>query len=169
MLLHCGVGKDSRVPWTARGSNQSIINETSLNILWRDWCWCWSFNILVTWCKKPTHWKIPWCRERLKAGKEGDNRGREGWLASPTQWTWVWTSSRRWWRAGKPGMLQSIGSQWVEHDWATEQQPVKNCLWSPGATNSSFIFQPCSGSSPQEICHTDIWSFCLFCGQNSSY
>ena len=64
------------------------------------------------------HWKRPWCWERLKAG-EGDNRGWSGWLASPAQWTWVWVSSGRWWRTGKPGMLQSMGSQRVWHDWTT--------------------------------------------------
>ena len=56
-------------------------------------------------------------------GGEGDNRGGDGWMASPTQWVWVWASSRRWWRTEKPGMLQSMGSQRVGHDLATEQQP----------------------------------------------
>ena len=55
------------------------------------------------WCKEPTHWKRPWCWERLKAGGEGDESGWDGWMASPIQWTWVWGSSRRWWRTGKPG------------------------------------------------------------------
>ena len=57
---------------------------------------------------------------RLKAGGEGDNRGWDGWMASPTRWTWVWASSRIWWRTGKPGVLQ--GSQRVRHKWATEPQ-----------------------------------------------
>ena len=61
------------------------------------------------------------CWERLKAGQEGDDRGWDGWMASLTQWTWVWSSSRRWWRTGKPGVLQSMGSQRVGHDWVTEQ------------------------------------------------
>ena len=65
--------------------------------------------------------KRPWCWERLKAG-EGDNRGRDAWMASQTQWTWVWASSRRWWRTGKPSVLQSMGSQRVGHDQVTEQQ-----------------------------------------------
>ena len=56
------------------------------------------------------HWKIPWCWERLKWGGKGEDRGWGGWMASLTQWTWVWASSRRWWRTGKPGMLQSMGS-----------------------------------------------------------
>ena len=50
---------------------------------------------LATWYEKPTHWKRPWCWVRLKAGEEGSNRGGNGWLASLTRWTWVWTSSRR--------------------------------------------------------------------------
>jgi len=90
-----------------------------LNIHWKDWCWSWSSNILAIWCKEPTYWKRSWCWERLKAG-EGDNRGWDGWMASPAQWTWVWASSGSWWWTGKPGMLQSMGSQRVRHDWATE-------------------------------------------------
>ena len=77
-------------------------------------------DTLATWCKEQTHWKRPWCWERLKAGGEGDDRGWDGWMASLTQWTWVWASSRRWWRTGKPGLLQSMGSQRVGHDCATE-------------------------------------------------
>ena len=59
------------------------------------------------------------CWERLKAG-EGNDRGWDGWMASLTQWTWIWISSRSWWWAGRPGVLQSMGSQRVRHDWATE-------------------------------------------------
>ena len=58
-------------------------------------------------------WKRPWCWERLKAGEKWDNRGWDGCLVSPTRWRWVWTSSRSWWWMGKPGMLQSMGSQRV--------------------------------------------------------
>ena len=93
-----------RVPWTARRSNQSIL-KISPGCFWKDWCWSWNSNTLVTWCKELTHWKRPWCWERLKAGGEGDDRGWDGWMASPTQWTWVWASSGSWWWTGKPGML----------------------------------------------------------------
>ena len=72
-----------------------------------------------------THWKRPWCWEGLKAGGEGGDRGWDGWMASPTQWTWAWVNSERWWRTGKPGVLQSMGSQRVGHDWATGQQFFK--------------------------------------------
>ena len=77
-------------------------------------------NTLATWCEELTHLKRPWCWERLKTGGEGDNRGWDGWMASLTQWTWVWVSSGSWWWTGRPGLLQSMGSQRVRHDWATE-------------------------------------------------
>ena len=74
---------------------------------------------LATWCKELTQWKRPRCWERLRAGGEGDNRGWDGWMASPSHWTWVWVSSGRWWRTAKPGVLQSMGSQRVRHNGLT--------------------------------------------------
>ena len=65
-------------------------------------------------------WKRPWCWERLKVGVEGDDRGWDGWVASPTQWIWVWVNSRSSWWKWRPGVLQAIGSQIVRHDWVTE-------------------------------------------------
>ena len=79
-------------------------------------------NTFATWCKKPTHWKRPWCWERLRARGEGDDRGWDGWMASPTQRTWVWVNSGSWWWTGRPGVLQSMGLQTVGHDWVTEPQ-----------------------------------------------
>ena len=70
--------------------------------------------------KELTHWKRPWCWERLRAGGEGDNRGWDGWMASSTRWTWVWVDSRSWWWTRRPGVLQFMGLQRVRHDWATE-------------------------------------------------
>ena len=80
----------------------------------KDWFWS------QKWCKELTHWKSPWCWGRLKAGGEGDNRGWDGWMASLTQWTWVWVNSGSWWWTGKPGVLQSTGSQGVRQDWGTQ-------------------------------------------------
>ena len=60
------------------------------------------------------------CWEGLGAGGEGDDRGWDGWMASPTRWTWVWVNSRSWWWTGKPGMLQFMRLQRVRHDWVTE-------------------------------------------------
>jgi len=77
--------------------------------------------------KKLTHWKRPWFWERLKVG-EGDNRGWDGWMASSTQWTWVWVNSWSWWWTGKPGLLQSMGLQRVGHDWVTEVNWNLVCL-----------------------------------------
>ena len=91
-----------------------------LNIHWKDRCWSWSSKTLATWCKELTHLKRPWCWARLKEGGEGDDRGWDGWMASRTQRTWVWVDSGSWWWTGKPGMLQSMGSQRVGHDWVTE-------------------------------------------------
>ena len=89
----------------------------SWNIHWKGWYWSWNSNTLATWCEELTRLKRSWCRERLKAGGEGDNRGWDGWMASPTQWTWVWVNSRSWWWTGRPGVLQSMGSQRVRYDW----------------------------------------------------
>ena len=86
----------------------------------RDWCWSWNSDILTTWCVELTHLKWPWCWERLKAEREGNNRGWEGWMASPTRRTCVWVSSGCRWRTEKPIMLQSMGSQIVRHNWAPE-------------------------------------------------
>ena len=94
--------------------------KSVLNIHWKDWCWSWNSNTFATWCEELTHWKRPWCWERLKAGGEGDNRGWDGWMASPTWWIWVWASSGSWWWTGKPGVLQFMGLQRVGHDWVTE-------------------------------------------------
>ena len=83
-----------RVPWTARRSNQSILNEISPEYSLEYWCWSWNSNTLATWCEELTHWKRPWCWERLKAKEEGDNRGWYGWMVSLTQWTRVWETQR---------------------------------------------------------------------------
>ena len=91
-----------------------------LNTHWNDWCSSSSSNILATWCEELTHWKRPWCWERLKAGGEGGDRGWDGWMASLTWWTWVWTTSLNWWWTGRPGMLQSMWLQRVGHDRVTE-------------------------------------------------
>ena len=93
---------------------------STLNSHWKCWCWRWSPSTLATWWEVLTHWKRPWCWQRLKVGEEGDDRGWDGWMASPTWWPWVWTGSRSWWWTGKPGVLQSMGLQRVRHDWATE-------------------------------------------------
>ena len=90
------------------------------NIHWKDWCWSWNPGTLATWYEELTHWKRPWSGERLKTGGEGDDRGWDGWIASLTLWTWVWLNSQSWRWTGRPGVLQSMGSQRTGHDWVTE-------------------------------------------------
>ena len=110
-----------RVSWTARILNQSILKEIipeySLEWLMLNLKLQYFGHLMWT----ATYWKRPWCWERLRVGGEGNDRGWNGWMASPTQWTWIWASAGRWWRTGKPGMLQSMGSQ-VRHDLTTEKQ-----------------------------------------------
>ena len=76
-------------------------------------------------------WKRSWCWKRLKVGDEGDDRGWDGWMASPTRWTWVWASPRNLWRTGTPCVLQSMGLQRAGRDWATELSRcvAANGLW----------------------------------------
>ena len=112
-----------RVPWTARRSNQSILKEISPGCSLEGLMLSWNSNILATWCEELTHLKRPWCWARLKAGEERDD-GWDGWMASPTQWTWLWVNSRCWQLTGKPGVLQPMGlqsqtrlSNWTELNW----------------------------------------------------
>ena len=115
-----------RVPWNERRSNQSILKEISPEYSLEGLMLKLKLNTLATWCEELTHLKRPWCWERLNAGGEGDGRGWDGWMASLTQWTWVWVNSGSWWWIGKPGMLQSMGSQRIRHDWVTEWLNNKN-------------------------------------------
>ena len=108
-----------RVPWTARRSNQSILKEISPGCSLNGLMLKLNANVLTTWCEELTHWKTPWCWERLKVGGERD-RGWDDWMASWTQWTWVWVNSGSWWWTGRAGILQSMGLQRIGHDWTTE-------------------------------------------------
>ena len=91
-----------RVPWTARGSNQSVIKEISAEYSLKGLILK-LILILTTWCKELTHWKRPWWWERLKAGGKGDDRGWGDRMASQTRWTWVWASFVNWWWIERPG------------------------------------------------------------------
>ena len=82
-------------------------------------------------------WKKPWCWEILKVGGEGDDRGWDGRIASPTQWTWVWG----WWWTGRPGVLQSMGLQRVRHDWATELTELNGWPSNPILRHTHWVKQ----------------------------
>ena len=109
-----------RVPWTARRSNQSILKEISPGCSLEGMMLKLKFQYFGHLMQELTHWQRLWCWEGFGAGGEGDNRGWDGGMASPTRWTWVWVNSGSWWWPGKPGMLQFMESQRVGHNWATE-------------------------------------------------
>ena len=102
--------------------------RSALGFLWTEWCWCWNSSTLATSCEELTHWKRLWCWEGLGARGKGEDRGWDGWMASPTQWTWVWVNSRSWWWTGRPGVLRFMGLQRVGHDWATELNWTDACI-----------------------------------------
>ena len=133
MLLNCGVGENSWEslghkaikPVNPKGRQSGIFaGRTEAEKLKLQY-----FGHLM-W---RTDWKRPWCWERLKAGGEGDDRGWDNWMASPTQWRWVWVN-RSWWEIGRPGVLQSEGSQRVGHYWATEL----NWFWNHVSNRNAF-------------------------------
>ena len=108
------------IPWTARRCNQSILKEMSPECSLEGLMLKLKLQYLATWYKELSHLKRPWCWERLRAGGEGDVRERDGWMPSPTQWTWICVDSGSWWWTRRPCVLTFMGSQRVEHDWATE-------------------------------------------------
>ena len=124
-----------------------------MNIHWKEWCWSWSSNTLAN-----------LCQERLRSRGEGGGRGWDGSIASLTQWIWVWAYSGRYWRTGKPGVLQLMGLQsWTQlSNWTTTSPIIielillpilpSSCLFSSGDHYSvlyGFIF----------VC---FFLFCLF-------
>ena len=131
MLLNHGLGK----------TLESLLDCKEIQLVHSEGDQPWDFfgrndakaetpSSLATSCEELTHWKRLWCWEGLGAGGEGDDRGWDCWMASPTQWTWVWVNSGSWWWTGRPGMLRFMGSQRVGHDWATELNwtELKTCL-----------------------------------------
>ena len=114
-----------RVPWTTR-SSQSILREISPEYSLEGLMLMLKLQYFGHLMKRTDSFeKRHWCWGRLKVGGERDNRGWDGWMASPTQWTWVWVNFRSWWWTGRCGVLQSMGSQRVGYDWATEQTKLK--------------------------------------------
>ena len=121
-----------RVPWTARISNQSFLKEINSEYSLEGWILKLKLQYFGYWCEELTHWKRPWCWKRLKTKRKEGGRGWDGWMASLTWWTWVWVNSGTWWWTGRLGMLQSMESQRVGHDWMTELNWTDPALlWSP--------------------------------------
>ena len=108
-----------RVPWTARRFNQSLLKEINPGISLEGMMLKLKLQYFGHLIEELTRKRL-WCWEGLGAGGEGDNRGWDGWMASPTWWTRVWVNSGSWWWTGRPGVLRFMRSQRVGHDWATE-------------------------------------------------
>ena len=111
-----------RVPWTARRSSQSILKEISPGCSLVGLIWKLKLQYFghLMWRADSFEKTLMLFEERLRAGREGDDRGWDGWMASPTQWTWFWVDSGGWWWTGGPSVLQFMGLQRVGHNWATE-------------------------------------------------
>ena len=118
MLLNCGAGEDScwRSPLDSKEIQPVHPKE------YQSWVFIGRTDAEAkTLILCPTQWKRPWCWERLRGGGEGDDRGWDGWMASPTWCTRFWVNSGSWWWTGRPGVLQFMGLQRVGHNWATER------------------------------------------------
>ena len=121
MVFNCGVGEDS---WESLGQqrfNLYILKEISPEYSLEGLMLKWKLQYFGHLMRKTDSFEKTLMLERLKEGGKGDDRGWGGWMASLTQWTWVWVNSRSWCWTGRPGMLQSVGSQRVGHNWVTEQ------------------------------------------------
>ena len=134
MLLNCGVGEDSESPldWKEMRSNQLILREISPEYSLEGLMMKVKLQYFGHLMRRTDSFEkilMLW----LNAGGEGDDSGWDDCKALLTSWTWVWVGSRRWWWTGKPGMLQSMGSQWVRHDWVTELNWQWLKLWAPNA------------------------------------
>ena len=149
------------IPWTARRSNQSILKEISPGISLEGMMLKLKLQYFGHLMRRVDSLKKIWCWEGLGAGGEGDDRGWDGWMVSPTRWTWVWVNNGGWWWRGRPGVLQFMGLQRVRHDWATKWTELNLSLWS------SDMAKPGVGEGCQwrGIYGPDLtWSqvFCLF-------
>ena len=181
LVLEKAEEPEIKLPISAGSSKKQ--EGSALNIHWKDWWRSWNSNTLATWCQEPTPWKSPWFWKRLRAGGEGDDRGWDGWMASLTQWIWVWArSGSRWW-TGKLGVLPSMGHKELDtmRDWTDfdlQKLFVSNLLFNylpffPLEVVSShwasrnmypneiqFIFKvPCIISRPFRF-KTYMWFFC---------
>ena len=126
MLLNCGVGKDSWESLGLQGDPTSpkgnFLKEISPGCSLEGLMLKLKLQYFSHLMRRADSFEKTLIegRERLRAGGEGDDRGWDGWMASRTQWTWVWVNSGSWWWTERPGMLQFMGSQWVRHDWVTK-------------------------------------------------
>ena len=127
-----------RVPWTARRSNQSILKEISPEYSLEGLMLKLKLQYFGHLMQRTDSLEKTLMLGKIEDRRRRDNRGWDGWMASPTWWTWLWVSSGSWWLIGKPDMLQSMGSQRVRHDWVTELN------WTQLNSNQCKVIPHCS-------------------------
>ena len=118
-----------RVPWTARRSNQSILKEINPEYSSEGLMLKLKLQYFDHLMQRTDSFKKTLMLGKIEAGGEGEDRGWDGWMASPTQWTWVWVNSRIWWWTGRPGMLQSMGLQRAGHNWPNWTELIWKYMW----------------------------------------
>ena len=155
-----------RIPWTARRPNQSILKEISPEYS-LEWL---MLKLKLQWfgyrCKEVTHLKRPWCWERLGAGRGGDDRGWDGWMASWTQWTRVWVGSKSWWWTGREA--------WHCSPWGHKELDTTEQLnWTDKITYDFCLYCPhtpcCFPFVPQNLCCSFLLSFLSSFGDQKAF
>ena len=129
------------VPWTARRSNQSILKEISPEYSLEELMLKLKLQNFGHLKQRTDSFEKTLMLERLKAGGEGDDRGWGDWMASLTQWTWVWVNSGIWWWTERPGVLQFMGSQRIGHDWDWTDDNLSLCTFSHYHKVKMEVFQ----------------------------
>ena len=130
-----------RIPWTARRSNQSILKISpgcSLEGLMLKLKLQYSGHLM----RRADTLEKTLMLGKIEGRRRGDDRGWDGWMASATRWTWVWVNSGSWWWTGRPGMLHSMGSQRVGHNWATALKTNSRSRYSPSPSSYSPFLPP---------------------------
>ena len=144
LLLNCGAGEDSWESLVLQGDPASQSKRKSvLNIHWKDWCWSWNSSTLATWYEELTHWKRPYCWERLKVGGEGDDREWDGWMAVSLSRLCELVMDRKAWHAVVQGVAKSW--KWLR-DWT---DPLTE--WSREALGLVWVFSTSRGIYPELI------------------
>ena len=119
----------------------------------------------ILWPPDAKSWLIRKDPDSEKDGRqeENGNRGWDGWMASLTQWAWTWANSGRWWRTGKPGVLQSMGLQKVGHNLVTEQQTVMTIMDGDAVSSAKIGKKQIENWALRWLIHHNIFPHCLLC------